>query len=173
MYQFNWLQMAQEQWMRNANDGYIVVNNDADLEWCGLVNTIIEKWIVMPETKPRDVLLDIVDCQSGYSGSWQLAHKLVKVPCRTVVRDHAYSAGLFLFMAGEERLADPNANFIFHGNIYRMMVSGANNADRATWFSSRTNMSWDWWFEKAQANEILTFGFGEAMKWGVATGETK
>jgi hypothetical protein len=134
---------------------------------------LIAGWKFSPSTAPETVQVQIIACGSGSPASWDVAHALAELPCRTVVEQEAGSAGLFLFMAGEERLAHHGAQFLFHGNLYRWMLSGPSDEARAAWFAERTAMSYEWWFEKARINGPLAFGVDEALEWGVATGRVE
>ena len=169
VYEFDWTEMTETQWLTNMNDGYIAVYGEASSELCKLIHMQAEKWARMPQSRPRDILINIIDCQSGAPDSWPLSLKLSELGCRTRAYTNAGSAGLFLFMSGDERTGTKESRFIFHGNLYRWMKSGPTDEERAEWFSSRTNMSYDWWLEKANLDGTFEFGYEEAIEFGVVT----
>ena len=166
---YNWMTVGERLWQDNAERGYIAVSNDADDAWCMAVGQLVERWQALPETKPAHIVVNVAKCGSGSAWSFYLAKHLATLGCDTMAGKEAGSAGLFLFMAGTKRVCHPQTRFLFHGNLYRWMQSGASDAERAAWFAGRTAMEYDWWLETAQRNGPLEFGAKEALAWGVAT----
>lgn len=167
---FNWIRLAEQQWLDNARSGYIVVQGEADDAYCLTVRSLVDRWLALPMSTPLEIVVNVLECESGGPSSFYLGQAIERLGCRTEVRYSAGSAGLFIFMGGAERLAHPGARFTFHGNLYRWMKSGASDEERAEWFTSRTNKPYDFWFEQCKIDGVLTFGVEEALEWGVITG---
>jgi hypothetical protein len=167
---FDWLRLAERQWLDNAQRGYIVVDGQAEEECCGTIYSLADRWLAIPETRPHEVVVNVVHCESGHAASFMLGQRIADLYCETRVMMAAGSAGLFIFMGGDERLARPGAKFTFHGNLYRWMQSGASDEQRAEWFASRTKMSYEWWLEKCKIDGVFSFGVEEALEYGVVTG---
>lgn len=166
---FDWKALGEQQWLANAQDGYIEVMGDADNGLCTTLYRLVNKWLILPQTQPSDIFM-VIRCTSGAPGSFDIAKMMCGLPCRTEARRDAGSAGLSLFLAGEERLAQHRSKFTFHGNLYRFLQGDPSDMDRAAWFAERTKMDHEWWLDKARMDGLLEFGIDEALEWGVATG---
>jgi len=170
---FDWDRLQQQQWLANAQEGYIALDGNADDGFLSVAEQLMRLWLDRPALAPDNLHLAIITCGSGVANSWHIAQQLSQLDLLTTVEEEAGSAGLFLFMAGTRRLAYSGAHFLFHGNPYRWMLSGATDEARAAWFAERTNMSHEWWLEKAKINGTFSFGVDEALEWGVATGRVE
>jgi len=166
---FDWMGLAERQWLDNAQRGYVVVDGDAEEECCSTIFSLVDGWLSLPFTKPPQVIVNVRRCESGDAMSFMLGQTIAKLECQTRVVFAAGSAGLFIFMGGTERLAKPGVRFTFHGNLYRWMQRGASDEMRADWFASRTKMPYDWWFERCKLDGVFEFGAEEALEIGVVT----
>jgi len=163
----DWHGLLQQVWLANALDGLVVIEGEASDDFCQLMFEVIRRWRVLPPPQHPKV---VIQCPEGSSQSWNLAHALARIDCDTYARREAGSAGLWLFLAGQERICRPETAFTFHGNLYRMQGWGPTNEMRAEWLASRTGGEVAFWLELCERDTVTTFGAEDALAWGVATG---
>ena len=170
MSSLNWQGMWERQWYDNAQAGYITVPEEADQPYCQLVQSLLDRWRLVPNTRPTFPVVMIHSCVSGHAQSWRLGQTLAAMTnVMTRVRLLASSAGLNIFLGGTVRQAHRQAQFVYHGNLYKWMAMGPSDEGRARWFAERTTQPYDFWLEAARLDGTLSFGIDEALEWGVVT----
>ena len=163
----DWLRLAGDQWLANARGGFVEVYGEADDDFCGLLDKVMDYWeyVQMPER----ITVNVALCGSGAAQSWHVARRLAFGNVTTYANYSAGSAGLWLFMAGDRRICKPRTEFLYHGNLYRWMKTGPSDEQRAQWMAERTTQDFDFWFGWAQHNGPFEFDAGHALELGVAT----
>lgn len=158
-----WATIAAEQWRLQAEKGVLWIpdllqNDAAQAVLLAAHNAVAEGM----------ALALMIDCIGGDDTCVDIAKAIrdprIAASCAKV-NYRALSAGLYLAVACDKRIAVPGAEFLFHGSPYK--AGRRTDAEDAEYFEARTGTPSAFWAEKAESGEPFTFGAEEALALGV------
>jgi ATP-dependent protease ClpP protease subunit len=155
-------------WLECARDGLLLVRGVIDEARCDLIEQLL-----LLQNKSGDLWSTLrIDSIGGDAAIWRLAKVITRLNMNvtTIVDGHAYSAGLILSLAGDNRSCYLDSRFQFHGTPWKSGCSHVETEEdvlRSEWFAEQTGQDADFWLEKAASGKPWYFDAQTALEIGV------
>jgi len=149
-------------WLAAAKQGWLRMPRDAT----GLSEAMTAAVHHATAAKLPDITVWI-NCREGDKESWGVVEALLNFPgtVTTITEDYAWSAGLWVLLAGRVRLALPRTSFIAHGERDHWRRE-EDDVDRTQFLASRTQKGSAFW-QEAFLSEEFEFDTDSALQYGV------